>query len=57
MTTTATNIEQQELPAGWKWVKLGDVSNASSGSTPSRNIPEYWNGDIPWAKIQDISAT
>jgi len=25
MTSTATNIEQQELPAGWKWVKLGDV--------------------------------
>ena len=25
MTTTATSIEQKELPAGWKWVKLGDV--------------------------------
>ena len=25
MTDTVTNIEQQELPSGWKWVKLGDV--------------------------------
>ena len=26
MTTTAMDIEQKELPAGWKWVKLGDVA-------------------------------
>ena len=35
-------------------VKLSDVCDISSGGTPSRNNPEYFNGDIPWAKISDI---
>ena len=34
MTTTATNIEQKELPAGWKWVKLGDVCIKTSTVDP-----------------------
>lgn len=37
-----------------KKVKLSDVCDISSGGTPSRNNPEYFNGDIPWAKISDI---
>ena len=35
-------------------VKLSDVCDISSGGTPSRNNPEYFKGDIPWAKISDI---
>lgn len=35
-------------------VKLSDVCEISSGGTPSRNNPEYFYGDIPWAKISDI---
>ena len=37
-----------------KKVKLSDVCDISSGGTPSRNNPEYFKGDIPWAKISDI---
>ncbi len=37
-----------------KKVKLSDVCDISSGGTPSRNNLEYFNGDIPWAKISDI---
>ena len=39
----------------WPLVRLGDVAKISSGGTPSRSNPEYWdNGIIPWVKIGDI---
>lgn len=31
---------------------LGEITKWSSGGTPSKDMPEYWDGDIPW-----ISAT
>ncbi|WP_425183341.1 restriction endonuclease subunit S [Nicoletella semolina] len=24
------------------------------GGTPSKNISEYWNGEIPWASVKDL---
>ena len=33
---------------GWKWVTLESVARVVGGHTPKRNVPEYWNGDIPW---------
>ncbi len=35
-------------PPGWQWIALSDVARLESGHTPSRNKPEYWNGDVPW---------
>lgn len=35
-------------------VALSEVCDISSGGTPSRSTPEFFNGDIPWAKISDI---
>ena len=43
-----------ELPKGWKCVKLSDLSEIQSGGTPSRSNSSYWNGNIPWVKISDI---
>ena len=38
MTTTATDTGQKELPAGWKWVKLGDVVlSITNGCTVKQN--------------------
>ena len=34
--------------------KLGDIANISSGGTPSRSNPKYWNGNIPWVKTTQI---
>lgn len=33
-----------------EWIKkeLGDVTKISSGGTPSRTKPDYWDGNIPW---------
>jgi type I restriction enzyme S subunit len=27
------------------------------GGTPSKQVPEYWNGGIPWASVKDFSST
>lgn len=37
-----------------KRVVLGDIANISSGGTPSRSNPAYWNGNIPWVKTTQI---
>ena len=39
----------------WKLYKIGDVFKISSGGTPSRSKPEYFeNGTIPWVKTGDL---
>ena len=43
-----------ELPPGWIWTTLGEVSKMASGGTPRRGIKEYWEGSIPWLKISGI---
>lgn len=35
--------------------KIGDVCKVASGSTPKRDNPNYWGGDIPWATPKEIS--
>ncbi|MBR0789883.1 restriction endonuclease subunit S [Bradyrhizobium manausense] len=32
----------------WEVAALGDFATFTSGGTPSIDIPEYWNGHIPW---------
>lgn len=32
----------------WVISTIGGVGEIASGGTPSRLMPEYWNGDIPW---------
>ena len=39
-------------PQGWERVKLGQVVSVQSGGTPSREVAEYWNGDINWIKSE-----
>lgn len=43
-------------PRGFRWVLLSDLARLESGHTPSRRIPAYWNGDIPWIGIRDATA-
>ena len=39
----------------WETVKLGDITRMSSGGTPNTKIKEYYNGDITWVTISDIT--
>lgn len=43
------------LPKGWKMVRLGEVAQIVSGSTPRTNQPSYWDGDIVWITPADLS--
>jgi len=38
----------------WEEKMLGDVVTFSSGNTPSKDIPEYWGGDIPWISASSM---
>jgi len=38
----------KEFDGGWSNKKIGEIAVVTSGGTPSRNIPKYWNGHIPW---------
>jgi type I restriction enzyme S subunit len=38
-----------------KMVELGKICKIVSGSTPSRNTPEFWDGDIHWFTPKDLS--
>lgn len=43
-----------DLPAGWSRGVLGDVALVSTGGTPDRSQPRYWNGDVPWVTTGEI---
>ncbi len=45
-----------DLPDGWEWCRLGNVILQNiGGGTPSKSVSEYWNGDVPWASVKDLS--
>ena len=52
---TNENVKEGELPDGWKWKTIGDIFEVHIGSTPKRNIPEYWKGTINWVSSGEIA--
>jgi len=44
----------QPLPEGWKWVKLGKITNVVNGTTPPSENKLYWNGNIVWITPTDL---
>ena len=42
----------------YKLSPIGDIiSSHIGGGTPSRQVPSYWKGDIPWASVKDFPET
>lgn len=37
----------------WRWHELSTLARMESGHTPSRKVPKYWGGDIPWVSVRD----
>ena len=38
----------------WREMRLGDLVTFSSGGTPSKKNPAFWNGDIPWISAKSM---
>jgi type I restriction enzyme S subunit len=39
----------------WPVKTLGDVCDLVGGGTPSKDRPEFYGGDIPWATVRDLN--
>lgn len=46
--------DPSEIIKKWHWAKLKTVAKLTTGHTPSRNVSDYWGGDIPWITTTDI---
>ena len=42
------------LPDTWIKLRMGDVFPVEVGATPSRRVPEYWNGSINWVSSGEV---
>lgn len=52
---TNENLKDGELPEKWESVNIGDIFEVFIGSTPKRDIPKYWGGDINWVSSGEIA--
>ena len=49
--------EYGETPEGWQTKSYTDLVNVLSGGTPKTDVPEYWNGQIPFFTPKDAKDT
>ena len=58
-TNTTTDKPHYEnvpfvVPSSWVWTTLGDIAEIITGNTPSKDIKEYYSGNIPFFKPTDL---
>lgn len=44
------------LPEGWQVKTVFDAAHVLSGGTPKTDVPQFWNGDIPFFTPTDASS-
>lgn len=44
-----------QLPADWEQKEIAQIGNIVGGGTPSRDVPSFWRGSIPWVTPGEIS--
>src|SRR3989338_658543 len=58
-TTSSTRLPHGRVPlrgtSAPPHMGLGDHVLITSGGTPARDTPEYWNGRVPWVKTGEIN--
>ncbi len=51
-----TNVKKlPPLPKGWLWTQIQDISETTSGGTPSRKNKDFFSGKIPWLKSGELA--
>jgi type I restriction enzyme, S subunit len=48
------NTDIGAIPANWDCVAVGELGTVGSGGTPSREVPRFWNGTIPWVTTSQV---
>ncbi|MFN6485404.1 MULTISPECIES: restriction endonuclease subunit S [unclassified Nostoc] len=43
-----------EFKGDWEYFKIEDIASVTSGGTPNRSEPSFWNGNIPWVTTSEI---
>ena len=49
--------QSYQVPGNWCWTRMQNIARWGSGGTPSRKIPEYYKGTIPWLKTGELKNT
>ena len=50
-----TKKKQILIPSRWDYLQIQDIAKVSSGSTPNRKNPAYWNGSMAWVTTGELS--
>ncbi len=51
-----TGADSQPIPAIWEWATIDQIAAVSSGTTPSRDVPEYYSPTgTPWVTSGETS--
>ena len=45
-----------EIPQGWEVLPFTEIADVLSGGTPKTDVPEYWDGEIPFFTPRDAPA-
>ncbi len=55
-TSDTTHYENVpfEVPKSWVWTTLGEIGDIVTGNTPSKDISDYYGGEIPFFKPADL---
>ncbi|MFA5890959.1 MAG: restriction endonuclease subunit S [Actinomycetota bacterium] len=43
------------IPEEWVQATIGDVGHVQLGGTPSRKVPSYWLGHVPWVSSGEVA--
>jgi type I restriction enzyme, S subunit len=43
-----------DIPEHWEVKRLRFLATMSGGSTPNKNNPDFWDGEIPWISAKDM---
>ncbi|EGT0749455.1 restriction endonuclease subunit S [Campylobacter coli] len=47
--------ENYKLPQGWEWKNLGEIGEIITGTTPSKNNPNFYGNEYPLFKPSDLN--
>jgi type I restriction enzyme S subunit len=41
---------------GWSWSTIGECCELTSGGTPSKHVPRFWKGELPFVSARDLKS-